>query len=86
MHFERFWTLYPRKIGKGQAITAWKSACKKVDPEIIIEGLQLHLAEMAEKPKQYIPHAATWLNGERWGDELDQAGDPFWSTFTWEKD
>jgi len=23
------------------------------------------------KDKQYIPHLATWLNGERWEDEVE---------------
>jgi hypothetical protein len=82
--FDRFWNLYPRKIGKGQAITAWRAATKKVDPLIIIEGLEMHMQDLTDKPAQFIPHASTWLNGERWADELEQHGDPFWDTFTWE--
>ena len=82
--FDRFWSLYPRKVGKGQAQAAWKAAAKKVDPQLIIEGLQIHMPDLTDKPPQFIPHASTWLNGERWADELEQHGDPFWDTFTWE--
>ena len=83
-HFDRFWNLYPRKVGKGQAQAAWKAAAKKVDPQLIIEGLQIHMPDLTDKPPQFIPHPATWLNGERWADQLEQHGDPFWDTFTWE--
>lgn len=82
--FEEFWKIYPRKVGKGQALTAWRAAAKKVDPQVIIEGLQIHLPEITDKPAQFQPHASTWLNGERWGDELEQGGDPFWADFKWE--
>jgi hypothetical protein len=82
--FDRFWSIYPRKIGKGGAIKAWRAAVKKIDPAVIIEGLELHLPDLAEKQKQYIPHPATWLNEERWADELDENRDSFWDTFTWE--
>lgn len=82
--FDRFWSLYPRKIGKGQAQAAWRAATKKVDPQLIIEGLEMHMPDLTDKPAQFIPHASTWLNGERWADELETGGDPFWDTFTWE--
>lgn len=82
--FDRFWSLYPRKVGKGQAQAAWRAATKKVDPLVIIEGLELHMPDLTDKPAQFIPHASTWLNGERWADELEHKGDPFWDTFTWE--
>lgn len=82
--FDRFWSLYPRKVSKSGAQKAWKVAAKKIDPAVIIEGLEIHLQDLIEKPKQFIPHAATWLNEERWADELEQVGDSFWDTFTWE--
>lgn len=79
--FDRFWDLYPRKVGKGSALKAWRKAIKKVDGQVIIEGLDLHLPDLRDKAKEYQPHPATWLNGERWADELER--DDFWSTFTW---
>ena len=80
--FGKFWDLYPRKIGKGQALRAWSAAVKKVDPAVIVEGLQLHLEDLSSKDREFTPHPATWLNGERWADELER--DTFWDTFSWE--
>lgn len=70
--FDRFWAKYPRKIGKGQAVKAWKAATKKAEPEAIISGLNAHLPQWAATEEKFIPHAATWLNGERWTDEVTQ--------------
>jgi len=66
-----FWPLYPRKVGKGAARAAAKRKAKT--PEIrvaIIAGLKKQLPAMAEKDPEYIPHPATWLNQERWLDEV----------------
>lgn len=80
--FEEFWKLYPRKVGKGQAEKAWRAAAKKVDGQVILEGLQIHMEDLTGKAKEYCPHPATWLNGERWADELER--DTFWEDFSWE--
>lgn len=66
-HFERFWKVYPRKVGKGQALKAWNTAVRKADPESIIEGAERY--PWPEDPS-FVPHASTWLNGQRWEDEL----------------
>lgn len=71
--FDDFWTAYPRKKGKGQARTAWAKAVKKVDPAVIISGC-VQFRQWCEQDgteAQFIPHASTWLNGERWTDERD---------------
>ena len=82
--FEESWKIYPRKVGRGQARKAWIAAAKKVDPAIIAEGLKIHLPELRDKPAEYQPHFATWLNGERWADQLDGGPDAFWADFKWE--
>ena len=69
--FEEFWNMYPRKVGKGHARLAFKKAADKEDPAKIIEAAYKFAAVMEGKEKQYIPHPTTWLNGERWDDELD---------------
>lgn len=70
--FERFWRLYPRKIGKGQARRAWAGALKKTGAELILQALQRQSFDARER---FQPHPATWLNGERWLDEAHN-GDP----------
>lgn len=66
--FELFWTHYPRKVGKGAARKAWKTALKKTSQEDILAGLHLYRLTSPKDP-QYIAHPASWLNAERWADE-----------------
>lgn len=67
--FARFWEAYPRKVGKGQAVKAWKAAVRKVGEDAILAGLQAHRVSLAAREPRFVPHPATWLNGERWADE-----------------
>lgn len=73
--FEEFWLVYPRKISKGHARKAWDRALKKAAPEELIQGaVRLARQNLEER---FTPHAATWLNGERWLDmPVEQAADP----------
>lgn len=70
--FERFWELYPRKEGKKAARKAWDRL--KVGPDLMDQIMQsLHKQKTSDQwtrdGGQFIPHPATWLNGERWKDE-----------------
>lgn len=70
--FELFWSVYARHIGKGAARLAFARARKKAALNVIMEGLSRSLKEWdARGEPQYIPHASTWLNQERWTDEYD---------------
>ena len=66
--FDLFWDNYPRKVGKGAARKAWKTALKKADQQNIIGATILYRITCPKDP-QYIAHPATWLNAERWADE-----------------
>lgn len=71
--FNEFWEMYPRKIGKKAAMKVWFRL--KLTPELrdkITSALKQHTkSEQWEKDAgRFVPHAATWLNGERWDDEL----------------
>ena len=70
--FAAFWSAYPRKVGKGQALKAYRAATKKADPDRILAGLNRHLTvwASAHTATQFVPYPATWLNGERWADDL----------------
>lgn len=73
--FERFWKLYPNKKGKEPARKAW--AKLKVTDElftIIADGLASQIACQAwtKDGGAFIPHPATWINGKRWEDEVNQ--------------
>ena len=75
--FGRFWTAYPRREGKAAARKAFAKAWRKLPPfdeeQILIGGLERAKAGWGDA--QFIPHAATWLNGERWNDEAPQVID-----------
>lgn len=70
--FDEFYARYPRKVGKGQARKAYAKAMKVTTHDEIMFALSQQLPGMEAKEKQYRPHPATWLNGERWDDEPEQ--------------
>jgi hypothetical protein len=73
--FEAWWIAYPRKTAKGDAAKAWGSARKRLGGNTSAES-HLHRAAMsyaanAPPDQQYIPHPATWLNGSRYDDPIE---------------
>ena len=68
--FDLFWEIYPRKVGKGAAAKSFEKAAKKTDPELILEAVRVWIQKPLPE-MQYIPHPATWLNQERWHDDLN---------------
>lgn len=71
--FPEFWSLYPRKVKRPQAMKAFKAASKRADPEDIIESLRRQLPWFQSQVKNgedFRPHPASWLNGERWTEGL----------------
>lgn len=76
MRFDLFWQAYPRKEAKKDALRAWG----KLDPDDKLLGTILAALKVQAKSEQwtrqgvrYIPYPATWLNGERWADEVKAA-------------
>lgn len=68
--FRAFWDAYPRKEGKKRTKVKWNRL--NPDPELfgrIMKGLHRHIASEQWR-RGVIPHPTTWLNGERWEDEL----------------
>lgn len=69
--FDEFWALYPRKVAKAVARKAFQrlteqqqlDACKAIDDHLMYWKAK-------ETGLEFIPHPATWLNQERWEDEL----------------
>lgn len=74
--FAAFYDTYPKKVGRGQAARAYKAALKKVDADTILGGLRRHLPVWERTERQFIPNPATWLNGERWADDVDSDDNP----------
>ena len=69
-HFDTFWQLYPRKVGKDDARKAFIVAAKKADPSLIIAGASRYAADPnLPTDKTYIPYPGKWLRGGHWDDE-----------------
>lgn len=74
--FHSFWEKYPRKIGKKAAWKAWgKVEWTQELQERIIKALDVAISseQWSKDSGRYIPHAATWVNGERWEDDITPA-------------
>lgn len=69
--FERFWAVYPRKIGKSEAKRSF-SKLKGVSTDTLIAAVerQKQSLQWQKENGAYIPNPATWLNQGRWEDEL----------------
>lgn len=71
--FDKFWQAYPKKVSKKQAQKSWK----KINPSLELFEKMLKALEMVKQTEQwkkdngkYVPYPATWLNQERWTDEI----------------
>jgi hypothetical protein len=69
--FDEFWSLYPRKIAKATARKAWAKLSAE-QQLMAAKAIDTHCQYWSAKETEleYIPHPATWLNNERWEDEL----------------
>lgn len=65
--FERFWSVYPRKVGKKAALKAWEKAIRDADPETIIFAAERYAAT-PNREARFTAHPTTWLNQGRWDD------------------
>ena len=72
MWFESFWEIYPKHQDKKKAKQKFLKLCTdKKKYQEIMDGLRNVLPVWAKKDTKYIPMPTTWLNGERWNDEVN---------------
>ncbi len=75
--FDVFWKAYPRKTNKAFAQQVFGKL--RVD-QALLDKMVLAIGQQKQseqwKNPQYIPHPSTWLNGERWEDELTTTAKP----------
>lgn len=81
--FDEFWTIYPRREGKGAAKKAWAKAVKILPADELLPIVRSYSVRVHGTEKRFIPFPATWLNQERWADEVDEqqaeaSGDDGW--------
>ena len=75
--FEAFWDAYDNKKDRKRAEQKYRLALKKrgVTPELLITAATAYVKSQRAKGKhpEYTKKADTWLNGECWNDEAEQA-------------
>lgn len=71
--FDKFWKEYPKKVAKQDALKAWKkiSPDQKLFDEIM-SALEIHKQQDSwiKENGKYVLNPTTWLNQERWTDEI----------------
>jgi hypothetical protein len=69
--FDKFWKVYPRKINKKKAFECFEKAANRAPASLIAERAAVWAKAWkdSEQEVQFIPHATTWLNADRWEDE-----------------
>ena len=72
MNFNEFYALYPRKMGRKDAERAWNRLTPIQQAECL-EAMPNYLKywKIKETAKDYIPYPASFLNAQRWTDEID---------------
>jgi hypothetical protein len=67
--FNAFWESYPRKDNKKTSKTRFMNLSPKLYPKIM-EALEVHKRSRQWQSPEYIPQPSTWLNQQRWEDEV----------------
>ena len=69
--FEEWWEEYPRKVGKGKCREKYLKVVTDEDKHVqLMAAIRKQNEVYKNKELQYIPYPETWLNQERWEDEL----------------
>ena len=71
MTFENFWSQYPKKVGKLTAKRSWEKLSQE-NQQKALEAIVEHRKYWSAKGTdwEFICHASTWLNQERFEDLL----------------
>ena len=78
--FDYFWENYPKKVGKKEAQKSWNKIPHLEESfKKICAALQAHKdsEQWLKDNGKFIPYPATWLNQERWNDELPEDKNKF---------
>lgn len=70
--FEEFWAKYPKKVAKSTAKKAFEKVSAPLETLLTAIDRQKCSEQWSKDGGQFIPNPATWLNQERWNDELPQ--------------
>ena len=68
--FDEFWSAYPKHVGKKQCRAKWKARRLDERADTLIADIGRRLEGDREWRAGYIPNPLTYLNGDRWEDEI----------------
>jgi hypothetical protein len=78
--FDLFWKAYPkhRHTARKKALAIFKSKCCSTIIGKLLDALDARkkTIDWLKDDGQYVPHPTTWLNQERWNDEITPAKTP----------
>jgi hypothetical protein len=68
--FEKFWSVYPRRIGKQVAFIAWLKVIESYPPADIIAAAEEYaeVCERERREERFLLHPSTFLSKDRWKD------------------
>jgi hypothetical protein len=69
---EKFWQHYPRKENRKKAFDVFKRKKLYTCADQLFEDINKRKKDHRPWTDGYIPHATTYLNGERWNDEIQE--------------
>lgn len=67
--FEEFWSLYPVKRGKAEALKKWKARRLDEIADRIIADVNNRIANDSQWKRGYAPYGSTYVNQSVWEDE-----------------
>lgn len=72
LDFEKIWSSYPKKIGKKPAFVSFQRAQINGGIDIVLKAIenQKGCDQWKQEGGKFIPLLASWLNQERWEDEI----------------
>lgn len=71
--FNKFWDLYPRRVGKEAAARTWQRLIVAgVEPQTLIDGARDYAAQVTREgtEQQYVKYPQGWLNDGRFLDAI----------------
>jgi len=71
--FDEFYSEYPRKKDRGKAENAWKKNKCASKKEMIMDDVRERKKRDRDWKEGFAPYPATYLNGSRWEDEIEES-------------
>lgn len=71
--FDEFWSVYPKREAKRDAQKAWKAKRLDAHADALIADVKNRASNHRQWLDGFVPLAATYLRGERWNDDLNEA-------------